>query len=143
MTLRNTTAEMSDPTSLGKRLRRLREARGWTQQDLADRLSLDRSTVSCYEAGRRTPDIHMADKIAALFGIGVDSLLGRANEPMADGVGEGPVVYEPDPVAVAFRRMTKDLPPEDREELARVLEFHANQIRQRRKREKGQVRSDS
>ncbi len=49
---------MNTTTIDGAAIRRLRERRGWTQQDLADRLGLSsdtgRSYVSRLEAGQRT-----------------------------------------------------------------------------------------
>lgn len=41
--------------SLGTRIKRARERRRWTQQELADRLSVDRKTVDNWENGRTTP----------------------------------------------------------------------------------------
>lgn len=62
-------------------LKRLRKERGWTQQEVADRLGLKRSAIGAYEEGRAEPKLVNLTAFAQLFGIGVDELLfGRADE---------------------------------------------------------------
>ncbi|HRP07140.1 MAG TPA: helix-turn-helix transcriptional regulator [Gemmatimonadales bacterium] len=46
----------------------LRAERGWSQQDLADRLGVSRQTVNSLERGRYDPSLPLAFAIAALFG---------------------------------------------------------------------------
>ena len=48
-------------------LRALREAAGWTQGALADRLQVSRQTVNALETGRYDPSLPLAFRIAALF----------------------------------------------------------------------------
>jgi len=48
-------------------LRELREARDWTQADLAVHLGVSRQTVNALEAGRYDPSLPLAFKIALLF----------------------------------------------------------------------------
>jgi putative transcriptional regulator len=52
---------------LRNRLRALREARGWTQGALADRLDVSRQTVNALETGRYDPSLPLAFRIARLF----------------------------------------------------------------------------
>lgn len=61
----------------GKTLKRLRTYRNLTQQQLADKLGVDKSTISCYESGKRTPDFEVEEKIADLFNVDLDALRGR------------------------------------------------------------------
>jgi putative transcriptional regulator len=49
------------------RLRELRDARGWTQGALADRLDVSRQTVNALETGRYDPSLPLAFRIARLF----------------------------------------------------------------------------
>jgi putative transcriptional regulator len=49
------------------RLRQLREARGWTQAALADRLDVSRQTVNALETGRYDPSLPLAFRLARLF----------------------------------------------------------------------------
>jgi transcriptional regulator with XRE-family HTH domain len=45
-------------------LKQLREAKGWTQEALAERSGLDRSYVAGIEAGLRNPSIKALAKLA-------------------------------------------------------------------------------
>ena len=51
----------------GENLKKIRESRGLTQKQLADKLNIASSTVGMYEQGRRQPDldtlIKMSDKL--------------------------------------------------------------------------------
>ncbi len=49
------------------RLNLLRVERGWTQQELAERLDVSRQTVNSIEKGKYDPSLPLAFKIAALF----------------------------------------------------------------------------
>lgn len=45
----------------------LRAERGWSQQDLAERLGVSRQTINSLERGRYDPSLPLAFAIAALF----------------------------------------------------------------------------
>lgn len=60
---------------LGERIRQLRTARNWTQEDLAGECELDRSYVSGLEVGRRNPTYLNLLKIAKTFGMPLVTLL--------------------------------------------------------------------
>jgi len=62
---------------LGQRLKKLREVQKLTQKNLAKMLGVGTSTVAMWETGDRHPDHEMLLKIADLFDVSVDSLLGR------------------------------------------------------------------
>lgn len=50
------------------RLRALRAERGWSQADLAERLTVSRQSVNAIETGKYDPSLPLAFKIAAVFG---------------------------------------------------------------------------
>jgi putative transcriptional regulator len=56
------------------RLRALRDARGWTQGTLADRLDVSRQTVNALETGRYDPSLPLAFRIARLFGESIEAI---------------------------------------------------------------------
>ena len=62
---------------IGKEIKTQRELNNWTQQQLADRIGVSCSTIGKYETNDRTPDADMLVKLADLFDITVDELLGR------------------------------------------------------------------
>ena len=64
----------------GKTLRYLRTKQGLSQHQLADRLHVNRVTVSNWEADRRLPDIDTLSSIASVLGVDVSVLLSSAKE---------------------------------------------------------------
>lgn len=66
--------------NFGNRLRQLRKAKGLTQAELAKLLSIGESTISFYESGKRQPDYETLIRIADLFNVSVDYLLGRTDD---------------------------------------------------------------
>jgi transcriptional regulator with XRE-family HTH domain len=60
---------------LGSNVRRLREEKGWSQEDYADRAEIHRTYVSDIERGRRNPTITVVEKLAVPFGIAPGDLL--------------------------------------------------------------------
>jgi len=57
-------------------LRRLREARGLTQVQLADRAQLSPAAVCQWEQGRRLPSWEAAVALARALGVSLDALAG-------------------------------------------------------------------
>ena len=64
----------------GKSLRKLRTDRGLSQQQLADKMHVDRSTVVKWESGSRLPDAAMISRISAYLGVDVSVLLSVTGE---------------------------------------------------------------
>jgi transcriptional regulator with XRE-family HTH domain len=61
----------------GRRMRKLRNERGWTQVQLADKLGLDRSYLADVERGKRNISIVNLEIIAQGFGVSLSRLLVR------------------------------------------------------------------
>lgn len=59
----------------GAVIRELREKKGMTQADLAQRLFVSDKTVSKWENGKGYPDISLLDPIAKLFGVSIAELV--------------------------------------------------------------------
>ena len=59
-----------------ERIKVLREARGWTQAELARRLSITRNGVNSWEQGLSMPSPACLVDLAKLFSISTDYLLG-------------------------------------------------------------------
>ena len=53
--------------SLGERLKKARESRGWTQDQLADRINVTRYTISNWERDVSEPCFHELQRLSALF----------------------------------------------------------------------------
>lgn len=68
---------MSTPVELHERIRIAREDAGLTQNQLAKLMEVSRPTVSEIEAGRRKVSAEELGKMADLFGVSTEWLLGR------------------------------------------------------------------
>lgn len=62
---------------LGEKLLALRKKHGFSQQELADRLSVSRQTISNWECGNGAPSLDKAAELAALYQISLDDLTGN------------------------------------------------------------------
>lgn len=61
--------------SLGEKLQRLRKARGWTQEQLSEKLGVSRQSLSKWESDAALPDTVHVVALADLFGVTTDYLL--------------------------------------------------------------------
>lgn len=61
---------------LGQRINELRIAHGWNQVQLAEKLNITKQTVSNWENDNIQPSIEMLIRIAKLFHVSTDYLLG-------------------------------------------------------------------
>ncbi len=60
--------ESSPVAAYGAHVRRLREDRGWTQEELAGSLEYSSQHISAIETGRKPPTLHFSRKIDLVFG---------------------------------------------------------------------------
>ena len=67
--------------SFATRLKKLRNARNVTQQELADYLSVTRPTIAGYETKGKEPDYNTLFRIASFFDVSVDYLLSGRDYP--------------------------------------------------------------
>jgi putative transcriptional regulator len=56
------------------RLKVLRAERGWSQQDLAERLGVSRQSVNAIETGKYDPSLPLAFRIAQLFEAPIEAI---------------------------------------------------------------------
>ena len=85
------------------RLKTVREKKGLTQKDVANLLNVERSTVCNYEKGTRQPNIETLKRMALMFEVTVDYLL---------GITESGAPKAHDPLAISFltKLVTLDYP---------------------------------
>lgn len=63
----------------GAMIKRLRERRGLTQQQLAEKMTVSDKTVSKWETGRGYPDISLVEPLAAALGVSIIELFSGEN----------------------------------------------------------------
>lgn len=59
----------------GKRIRQLRQERGWSQEEYGERCSLDRTYISGIERGVRNPSLEVLESLAKGFEISLSELM--------------------------------------------------------------------
>ena len=62
-----------------QKLKELRKERNLTQSELAHMLNYDNTIIADYEAGRNEPNIKNLIKIANIFDVSVDYLIGNSD----------------------------------------------------------------
>lgn len=69
---------------IGKKIRELRKQKGLTQTQLADELNVEFSNVSKWELGKNDPSKELIAKMAKLFNVSIEYLLGISDNPTPD-----------------------------------------------------------
>ena len=83
---------------LSEKIINLRKSRGWSQEELAEKLDVSRQSVSKWESGVSNPDLDKIVAMSTLFGVTTDYLLkdvtAEERELVRDYVFEGEEVEE-------------------------------------------------
>ena len=66
---------LEDTMSLGENIYKHRNAKNWSQTDLAEALGVSRQSISKWENNMATPDLDKVIKMGQLFGITLDELV--------------------------------------------------------------------
>lgn len=65
---------------VGQNIRKLRDAKGWSQEDFADKIGIHRTYISGIERGVRNPTIRVLDKIAKTLETKLENLVTRSKD---------------------------------------------------------------
>lgn len=98
--------------AVGERLRNAREYRGYSQEEIANYLGISRSSVSLMENGARKVDSIELRKLARLYDVTTDELIGATDESIENR-------EEIKMVA----RAASELSEKDRQEVLRFAQF--------------------
>ncbi len=109
----------ADAQQLARRLREAREFTNLSQQFVAEQTSIPRSAISDIERGARRVESLELKRLAALYRMPVDYLLG--NDPTPEMAGT-----TADPTAKALARATGEMDADSREEVLRFALFLRN-----------------
>lgn len=109
---------------IGAYIRRLREDRGWSQVELADRAEVNRAHLSQVEIGRiALPSAEMRRKLAATLGVRHVDLLMAAGELTADEIPQEGAVRDPFPRSVTKQTLVDHISTLTDEEAGNVLNY--------------------
>ena len=99
-----------EPTAGSEAIAALRKEKGWTQEQLAEKLSVSAQAVSKWEGGKSCPDISLLPAIAKLFGVTVDALFSLPKQaPLVEmRAPEGGRKPDPDKLFLRVRVLSKD-----------------------------------
>lgn len=67
-------SELDMATTIHNRVRELRLAQGWTQQQLAEAVGVSRQSINSIECGRYVPSLQLALLFARLFACSTDDI---------------------------------------------------------------------
>jgi transcriptional regulator with XRE-family HTH domain len=65
---------------VGNRIRELRQAKGWSQQLLADHAQIERSHLTRLEEGRKEAGLRVLERIASALDVEIEELVRAVNE---------------------------------------------------------------
>lgn len=97
---------------IGKRIATLRKQKGWTQVDLAEKLSVSDKAVSKWESEAGFPEISQLPVMATLFNVSIDYLMtGKTPEKEIMTISKSELCAKNDDVDMAEK--VKDLPKDE------------------------------
>lgn len=67
-------------SEIGAKIRELRRSAKLTQEQLANKIGVEKSSIGKYETTNVVPSIDVLKKIASTFGVTVDALIGNEKE---------------------------------------------------------------
>ncbi|MFJ9497827.1 helix-turn-helix domain-containing protein [Brevibacillus centrosporus] len=114
--------------TVGDIIRIERSKRKWKQEDLGKRIGVSGSAIGMYERGERKLDDETLGKLADIFEVNVDYLLGRSDNPTR--------TYQNDFVNRAFLELPENTTEEEKEFLQKQLDLQLEIFRSLKKKEK-------
>jgi transcriptional regulator with XRE-family HTH domain len=110
---------MTDTATIGRRIRDARQAKGMTQEQLAQAVNVSRSAVAQWETGRAGQVTANLARLAATLGVGVDYLTHGDDKFAPSVAGQGD--------ELALLRLYRACTREDRQMLLRMARRLAEQ----------------
>lgn len=71
---------MDNSNIIAKRLKSLRESKGYKQNFIAEKIGIKSNTLSGYESGTRRPDAEILAKLADIYDVSTDYIIGRTDK---------------------------------------------------------------
>lgn len=67
-----------------EKLLELRKQKGWSQEELGEKINVSRQTISKYESGLSTPEMEKLIELAKVFGLSIDNLVGEEKDTVIE-----------------------------------------------------------
>jgi len=118
--------------SIGKIIKELRKENNMTQEDLAEKLGITRGAIGLYERGERKVNYETVNRLADIFGVSSDYLLGRIDKKnpvrtISEAISDNPELYnfwkelsKREDLQLLFKQ-TRDLEPKEIKRIIRVI----------------------
>lgn len=111
-------------SNFSNRFKILRTSKRLTQDEIAKKLGMSKSTISMYENGNRAPDLETLEAIADFFNVTIDYLTGKEDRSLyyldPEVAEKAQELYE-DPSTRILLDAKRDLSKEDLDYLIRTL----------------------
>jgi len=113
---------------IGETIMQLRKQKRWSQQAVAARLGIAKSTYAGYESGYREPSLDVLRLLAELFGVSLDRLAGQeelntAPEPSTrPPLPDNKTEWDDPELGIWFKELL-EAPEERRDELRKIWEI--------------------
>ncbi|GBF73092.1 putative transcriptional regulator [Paenibacillus sp. 598K] len=112
--------------TLGDRLKKARERRGWNQRYVSKITRISNTSLSNYERNYREPDAETLKKLAEFYEVSVDWLVGASEKP-------GAQYPEPSKTEYILREIVEKYQlnlsnPAEREKLEKIIEIVVSDI---------------
>lgn len=101
--------------SIGKNIRKIREQKGITQQQLAELVNMHRSNYSKVESGERELSVTALTKVAKHFGMTLDELVNfKGKVPTEENIEDKTIIEQ--------LKLINELEPEDKQMVFRLID---------------------
>ena len=126
--------------SLGDRLRHLREKLEWSQKDAAYRLGTYQQRYAHWENEITKPDPDEIKKLADVFGVSSDWLLGRKTSMVQEEQAEYVTTHPADPLTTSLLLIVRSLDSQSKKDVLKYAEEKKMVSQVKNKQAKGKVK---
>lgn len=109
-----------------KRLSELRKSKNWLQTEVAEKIGVARATYGAYEQGNRQPDFDILERLADLYEVSTDYLLGREVEEYSLDYYKNKINTEFPDIDLMFKDL-ESLTADDMKEVYEYIKFKKSQ----------------
>ena len=110
---------------IGERIRRLRQERGWTQTDLAERVGCSKRAMVYYENDGKYPPAPILAAMAGAFGVTIETLMAPEEPERKTRLDDPDLLNSEDRRLWKRLQQLKSLPERDQRAILRMLDSMA------------------